>query len=273
MSRVVARFLILLWLLPLNALSQPRTFLTFGIAPQQAATELAKRWTPILQYLTEQTGITLQFKTAKDLSTFQQEMKSGGFDIAFIDAYHYFSFNKSTGYQAFGIEKNAKFLTLVVTRKDSPITRLEDLARKPVAFASPTAVASMQAYTQLKNDNISITPVYVVSMDSVYRSVAKGIFPAGVGESRTLELMGPDIRKQLRMIWTAEPLPPYTFSAHPRVAKSDVEKIQRALIEMTENARGIALLRNVNLKGVVPANDQDFDPVRKLKLISDAPPM
>lgn len=271
MSRVVVRFLILLWLLPLNALSQPRTFLTFGIAPQQAATELAKRWTPILQYLTEQTGVPLQFKTAKDLLTFQQETKSGKFDIAFIDAYHYVRFNKSTGYQAFGIEKNAKFVTAVVTRKDSSITRLEDLAKKPVAFAAPTAVASMQAYTQLKNDNIAITPVYVVSMDSVYRSVAKGIFPAGVGESRTLELMHPGVRKQLRVIWTGEPLPPYTFSAHPRVAKSDVEKIQRALIEMTENARGIALLRKVNLQGVGVAQDQEFDPIRDLRLISDTP--
>lgn len=273
MSRVAARVLILLSLFPLNALSQAKDFLTFGIVPQQAATELAKRWTPILHYLTEQTGITFQFKTAKDLSTFQQEMKSGGFDIAFINAYHYVNFNKTAGYQVFGIERNAKFVTTVVTRKDSPITRLEDLARKPVAFASPTAVASMQAYTQLKNDNIAITPVYVVSMDSVYRSVAKGMFPAGVGESRTLELMDPEVRKQLRVLWTAEPLPPFTFSAHPRVAKSDVEKIQRALVEMGENARGIALLRSVNLKGVVMAGDQDFDPVRKLKLISDTPSM
>ena len=68
---------------------------SFGIGPQQSASELAKRWTPILQYLSEKTGIELQFRTGKDIPTFQEQMRDGGFDFAYINPYHYLLFRKS----------------------------------------------------------------------------------------------------------------------------------------------------------------------------------
>ena len=48
----------------------PAVSYSFGIGPQQSATELAKRWTPVMQYLSEKSGVTLQFTTAKDIPTF-----------------------------------------------------------------------------------------------------------------------------------------------------------------------------------------------------------
>lgn len=246
--------------------------ITFAITPQQAAGELARRWAPIVQYLQEQTGLALQFRTAKDLGTFQNEMRAGVYDIAFINSYYYAQFSKTAGYQAFATERAAKFVGVVIARKDSNLTRLGDLAKKPVAFASPTAVASMQVYTELKEQHINIVPVYVISLDSVYRSVARGMFPAGVGELRTLNSIDPEIRANLKAIWSAPPLPPFTFSAHPRVSRADVEKLQRAMIEMGQNAKGIALLKAVNMKGFEPADEREYDAVRSLKLVADDPP-
>lgn len=267
------RRFVLALLLSVPAWSYAQTTpLTFAIVPQQAAGELARRWAPIVQYLSEQTGLALQFRTAKDLPTFQNEMRNGVYDIAFINSYYYAQFSKTAGYHAFATERAAKFVGVVVAHRDSGLIRLSDLAKKPVAFASPTAVTSMQAYTELKNQQINVMPVYVVSMDSVYRSVAKGMFPAGVGELRTLNSIDPEVRANLRTIWAAPPLPPFTFSAHPRVARADIEKLQRAMIEMSENAKGIALLKAVNMKGIDAADERDYESVRNLRLIADNPP-
>ena len=130
----------------------------------------------------------------------------------------------------------------------------------------------MLAYTQLKAKNIHFSPSYVISMDSVYRAVAKGLFPAGQGEARTFGSMEPEIRDQLRILWSADPMPPFTFSAHPRVPPAVLQKIQKAMLEMADNPEGIELLKAVNMKGIAAAHESDYEAVRKLKLLTLEPP-
>ena len=251
---------------------QAVTHLHFAIVPQQSPRELAKRWGPIIQYISDHTGVALQFQTANSLTTYQQEMKMGLYDISFINAYYYAAFSNEAGYKVFAQEKDAKFVGIMVVRKDSPYQTLEDLDGKQLAFPAPTAVTSMLAYTQLKAKNIHFSPSYVISMDSVYRAVAKGLFPAGQGEARTFGSMEPEIRDQLRILWSADPMPPFTFSAHPRVPPAVLQKIQKAMLEMADNPEGIELLKAVNMKGIAAAHESDYEAVRKLKLLTLEPP-
>ena len=240
----------------------------FAIAPQQSPRELAKRWGPIIQYISEHSGVSLRFQTATSLTAYQHDMKAGLYDISFINAYYYVAYSKDARYQVFAQEKDAKFVGVMVVRKDSPYQKLEDLQGQPLAFPSPTAVTSMLACTQLKENNIKFTPNYVISMDSVYRSVAKGLFSAGQGEMRTFGSMVPEVRDQLRILWSSEPMPPFTFSVHPRVPKENVQKIQKVMVEMENTEEGRELLKGINMKGIAIAHDSEYEPVRKRKLLT-----
>lgn len=248
------------------------TLLRFAITPQQSPRELAKRWGPIIQYISDRSGVPLQFQTANGLSTYQQEMKAGVYDISFINAYYYAAFSKDAGYKVFAQEKDAKFVGIMVVRKDSPYQTLEELAGKQLALPGPTAVTSLLAYTHLKANNIDFSPNYVISMDSVYRAVAKGLFPAGQGEMRTFGSMEPEIRDQLRILWSADPMPPFTFSAHPRVPEAALQKIQQAMLAMADDPEGRELLKTINMKGIAVAQDSEYEAVRKLKLLTPEPP-
>ncbi len=112
----------LLWCGNACAAEALTTVYSFGIGPQQSATELAKRWTPILQYLSEKSGLVLQFRTAKDISTFQHQMRDGVFDFAYINPYHYLLFRKSAGYTAFAHEKDGKLIGVLPFREATPQT-------------------------------------------------------------------------------------------------------------------------------------------------------
>lgn len=249
------------------------TSLRFAIVPQQSPRELAKRWGPIIQYISEHSGVPLQFQTANGLSTYQQEMKAGLYDISFINAYYYVAFSKEAGYKVFAQEKDAKFVGVMVVRKDSPYQTLAELEGKQLAFPGPTAVTSMLAYTHLKARNIDFSVNYVISMDSVYRAVAKGLFVAGQGETRTFGSMEPEIRDQLRILWSAEPMPPFTFSAHPRVPQASLQKIKQAMLKMADDPKGLELLKAINMKGFAAAQDSEYEAVRKLKLLTlESPP-
>jgi len=239
----------------------------FGIGPTQSSTELAKRWTPIMQYLAEKSGVPLQFKTAKDIPTFQQQMREGIYDFAYINPYHYLLYNKSSGYTAFAREKDGKLVGVLVVKKDGPIQDVSQLNGKAIACPSANALAATWLpMHMLREKNITVTPQYVNSMDSVYRSVAKGLFPAGGGEMRTLGTIDPEVKTQLRILWTSEALPPFTFTAHSRVPKEIVDKVQKAMDQMDTNPQGRALLKANNFKGMEPADDADYDAMRKMNI-------
>lgn len=239
----------------------------FGIGPTQSSTELAKRWTPIMQYLTEKSGVPLHFKTAKDIPTFQEQMRDGTYDFVYINPYHYLLYHKSSGYAAFAREKDGKLVGVLLVKKDGPIQDVSQLNEKTIAFPTANALAATWLPVHmLREKNITVTPQYVNSMDSVYRSVAKGLFPAGGGEMRTLGAIDPEVQNQLRILWTSEALPPFTFVVHPRVPKEVVAKVQKAMDQMHTNPQGLALLKANNFKGIEPAEDADYDAMRKMNI-------
>ena len=73
------------------------SILRFGVVPQQSATKLAKQWVPLLNYLSEKTGHTIHFATAKDIPTFEQRCANGEYDLAYMNPYHYVVFHESPG--------------------------------------------------------------------------------------------------------------------------------------------------------------------------------
>jgi phosphonate transport system substrate-binding protein len=220
-----------------------------------------------MQHLSQKTGYDLQFVTGPDILTFQQQMQKGVFDFAFINPVHYTRYRESAGYDAFARQQDAKLVGIIVVKADSAVADLRDLDHQTMAFPGPTALAAtaLQMNHLVKNQ-IVVNPTYLSSMDAVYSAVARGLYMAGGGETRTFESLDPTVRKDLRILWRAEPLPPHPFSAHPRVPKSVVTDVQHAMVEMGTTPEGKQLLRAIRFTGIEAVTDQDYDDVRSLGL-------
>ena len=176
--------------------------LQFCILPQQSPTELAKRWTPVLQYLSQAAEMELHLKTAKDITTYQQTVMDGQCDIAYLSPNSYVAASKAGGYLAFAKEKGGKSFALLVARKGGPITKLSQLKGHTLAFASKTAfMATILPVMHLQDEKINFSTQYIISIDSVYRAVARGLFAAGGAEARTFGALEPEIRDQLTVLW------------------------------------------------------------------------
>lgn len=240
---------------------------SFAIPPQQSQEEIVRRWTPIVEHLSNVTGVSLTLASGKDLPTFQSDMKSGAFDFAFVNPVHYAKFHDAAGYEAFARQQNAQLVGIIVVKKDSPFQTLEDIKGQNMAFPAPTAVAAtilpMNRLTML---GIDVTPVYVSTMDNVYSAVARGLHAVGGGEKRTFESQDGTIRNDLRILWATPPFPAFTFSAHPRVPKEVVARVQRAMVELNNSEQGKTLLKAVRFSGIEVAADEDYNDIRKLKI-------
>lgn len=263
--RILWVWSILLFAISTSASDKPYSF---GVVPQQSAKQLARLWTPIFQYIERNSGVKLQFATAKNIPEFEKRLSAGVYDFAYMNPYHFTVFNQDPGYRSLLVRIDQPIKGIVVVRKDSPLTSLEDLAGESLAFPSPAAfAASVLPRAQLSQQQISYTPRYVSSHDSVYLNVAKGIFPAGGGVKRTFNNTKPEVKAQLKVLWTTKPYTPHAIAFHPRVNNADYEEVQRAFIAMSTTEEGKALLKSLKIKvGLREAQDTDWDDVRGLGL-------
>jgi phosphonate transport system substrate-binding protein len=243
--------------------------LSFAIVPQQSASKLARTWAPILDYLAQETGLAFEFRTAPDIPEFEARLAAGEYDIAYMNPLHYTVFSKTPGYRAFAKAREKRIRGILVVRKDSRIRSPTELDGATIAFPAPGAfAASVLTRAYLAGEGIAFTPRYVSSHDSVYRAVAKGLYPAGGGVLRTFDSMEPDIREQLRVLWTTQGYTPHAFAAHPRVPSDAAERLARAMVEMDANETGRALLGSLSVSGFETATDGDWDDVRSLGIQS-----
>ncbi|MDN3609942.1 phosphate/phosphite/phosphonate ABC transporter substrate-binding protein [Vibrio ostreicida] len=241
--------------------------ITFGIVPQQSAVTLAKNWGPILKHLSDQTGYNIVFRTAKNIPEFEQRVLNGEYDIAYMNPYHYTVFHQKPGYQAFAKQKDKKIRGIVVAKKDGDITELKQLDGQTVVFPSPAAfAASVVPRSSLKAMGINITPQYVSSHDSVYLNVSKDLFPAGGGIERTLNNTNAAVRDDIKVLWRTPGYTPHAFATHPDMPQEVSDKVANALVSLNNSPQGKDLLVRIKFKGIEPAQNSDWDDVRKLNI-------
>ncbi|WP_053062192.1 phosphate/phosphite/phosphonate ABC transporter substrate-binding protein [Desulfovibrio sp. TomC] len=244
--------------------SQPPV-IVFGIVPQHASVELARQWGPFLTYLEGKTGLSLVFETATDIPTFEERLDAGRYDVVYCNPADYVQRSSVPGYRAFAREAGVRLQGLVVVPRDSPVTRLDELAGATLAFPAPLAfAATLLPLAHFKTQGLAVTPSYVATHDSVYMAVARGYFPAGGGIRRTFDNSPPDIRQTLRIIWESPPYTPHPLAAHPRVPAEAVARLRAALVAMGNDAAGQEILARMHFSGFEAGVDADWDDVRQL---------
>lgn len=270
----MARFTMLAWLFFLlllglfsyqvNAGTLEKHY-TFGIVPQQSASELVRRWTPLLRYVQRAYGITLTFETAPDIPEFERRLARGEYDFAYMNPYHYTIFSQKPGYKAFARQENKRLTGILVVRKDSVLNTLTDLRGADIAFPAPAAfAATVIPRAVMARKGVEHKAFFVRSHDSVYRNVARGFMVAGGGIERTLNTVDPEVRNQLRVLWRSDGYTPHAFAAHPRIAQDAVAKVAHALIAAKQTDEGREVLSHIDFEGVTPAKDTDWDQIRAL---------
>jgi len=241
---------------------------SFGIVPQSNGSKLSKLWSPILQYLEENSDIDLRFSTARNIKTFEKRVDSGKYDFVYMNPYHYTKFHQTQGYSAFAKAKKKRLKGIMVVKKDSPYQSMKDLDNSELAFPSNAFAANLVPRAVLTKSNLSFSAKYVSSHDSVYRNIARGRYPAGGGVMRTFNNTSPEFKDKLRILWKSDGYTPHAFAAHPRVPQHLVTKLQKALLLMENDPKGKALLKKIRLKGIEKGVDGEWDDVRALNIQS-----
>lgn len=242
--------------------------LRVGVVPQFELRRINTVWTPLLERLSHDTGLSFQLDIAPSIPAFEQSLNAGQYDLAYMNPYQFIVARKRQGYEALVRDHGADLSGIIVVALDSPITSVAMLDGKTVAFPSPNAMgAALLPRAELaRKFHVSITEKYVRTHSSVYLSVALGTVDAGAGILSTFELLEPQIKSRLRILHETGHTPPHPFAAHPRVPAALRHRIAQAFLALATEPAGAELLAEIPMKRAGPAQSDDYAGLSRLGL-------
>ncbi|MFH0709731.1 MAG: phosphate/phosphite/phosphonate ABC transporter substrate-binding protein [Pseudomonadota bacterium] len=239
--------------------------LTFGVVPQQSPMKLMQDWKPIIDYLEKATGDKITLKVERSIPEFEKVLYSGGYDIAYMNPYHYVVAHKKQGYIA-SVRDEKNLVGILVVRKESGLRDISMLKGKQFLFPAPDAFAAtlLTKYELLKKYNIDVDHKeqfrYVNSHDSVYKGVARGIGDVGGGIQRTLEnLNDPEAKEALIILYKTKAYPSHPFAIKPSISDRTKAKLRKALLATPED-----LLEDLSIKHLIKIEDSEYDSIRDI---------
>ena len=241
---------------------------TVGVVPQFEVKRLHKIWRPILDQLEQQTGLKFTIKGSPTIPDFENEFMVGKFDFAYMNPYHIMLANDMEGYIPLTRDIGRSLKGVMVVRKDSGITKVEELNNRQIAFPSPNALGASLLIRQELVDkfHINVKPSYVKTHDSVYLSVALRQSSAGGGVQATFNRQQPAIRDLLHIIHRTSKVSPHPFAVHPRVPLEVRKKVQNAMLALGKSETGRQLLGLIPVRKVGSASIADYAPLREMGL-------
>ena len=241
---------------------------TIGVVPQFDARRTQKIWTPIIKRLEAETGLSFKLVGSPDIPEFEKAFTVGKYDFAYMNPYHLIVANGSQGYTPIVRDIGRKLYGIIVVKKDSPITSVEQLDGKMIALPAPNALgAALIPRTEFATKfNIKPDYNYVKSHTSVYLNVLLGQAAAGGGVQKTFSQQKPEISDNLRVLYETTKVSPHPITVHPRVSAKVSQQVKDAFLKMAKSEADIKLLQKIPMKKLGIAKLSDYEELREMGL-------
>ncbi len=243
----------------------------FGVIPRDNPRILYEKYQPLLDYLSEKTPYQYELTLRKKYEEAVTALGNGEIDIALFGPLTYLEAHAKYGAVCIlkpkGIDGHAAYKSVIITKKDSNISKISELKGKTVAFAaSKSTSGNLIPRYLLANSGIHLKDLaqYVNFdyHDSVVKAVLKGQYDAGaVRDSVARKYM----KLGLDVIATSDAIPtgPLVVSKRFMPAVEDIKKALLALNPNDANSQKVLKRLDDDLKnGFVEVSDSDYADIR-----------
>src|SRR5215468_3697352 len=122
---------------------QPQSVLRVSAIPDEAPTELQRKFAPLGKYLEKQTGMKVEFVPVTDYAAVVEALATGRLDMAWLGGFTFVQTKLKTNGTAIPIvqrQEDAAFISRFITAQPD-IKSLADLKGKTFAFGSPSSTS------------------------------------------------------------------------------------------------------------------------------------
>ncbi len=248
--------------------------LILAVHPYLPADELLEKFTPIANYLSLQTGKTVEVRIGSSYAEHIQYIGQNKVDIAYMGPASYVKMLSQYGSKPvlarLEIKGKPWFQGNIITRKDSGITSLDDLKGKRIAFGDPASTMSyIVPHYMMYQAGVFSDPAskhqFLYSHNNVALGVLSGDFDAGAVKPAVFAKFE---AKGLRIIAKTPRISEHLFVTRSNLPAAQVDKLRHIMLNMSTSAAGLAALHAIkkSVTGLVKADATDYDNLRKIIL-------
>ena len=253
-----------------------------SIIPDTNKEEIAKRYTPLLTYLTEKTGIHFHLIYSGSYKEHSNKFLKREVDLAYFGGYTYVNAHKNVQAEPMVFrDTDERFNSVVLVKKSNPAKTLSDLKNTNFSFGSELSTSGhlMPRYffssQNIKPETFFKKIIYSGSHSKTAELVASGEVNAGVANAEIINRMLKDGRlskQTVRILWTSPPYPDYVWAIQSNINNETKNAIKDAFLSLNyENKEDAAILTNIGAKYFLPATHENFivleDTIHKLNLL------
>lgn len=227
---------------------------------------------PLVDHLNRGLGdAEIRLETSSSYAAFDEKLRTRKLDLALPNPYQALQ-GIAAGYRVFAKVRNDEdFRGIILVRKDSHITDLQQLKGRAVSYPAPTALAATMLPQWLFHSHglkvgRDIESRYVGSQESSIMNLYQGNTAAAATWPppwRALARERPEVAAALEIRWQTEALPNNALLARDDVPESVVTRLLELLVTMDQSPEGRTLLAAAEIEGFEPANESTYAPVRK----------
>lgn len=238
--------------------------------PDEAPTELQRKFAPLGAYLAKATGMEVKFVPVTDYAATVEGLAAGTLDLVWYGGFTFVQARRRTG-TAIPIvqrEEDAHFHSKFIVPTSSKAKTLADLKGASFAFGSVSSTSGhlMPRYWLLKNgidpDKDFAKVAFSGAHDVTAKWVEAGKVDAGVlNESiwaKLLEEKKIDTRK-VRVLWTTPDYHDYNWTVRGNLDPKVVEKLRAAFLALDpSNPEHKAILDLQRAKRFIPSSPENY---------------
>jgi phosphonate transport system substrate-binding protein len=231
-------------LLGVSAAHAQANVLRVSAIPDEAPTELQRKFKPLGEYLKAKTGMDVQFTPVSDYAAVVEGLATKKIDLAWLGGFTFVQAKLRTEGQVLPIVQRAedeKFTSRFIVPIDSPIKTIADLKGHTFAFGAPSSTSgSLMPRYFLQTQGIDAskdfkTVAFSGAHDATVAFVASGRAEAGVLNAsvmdKLVEAHNPNAEK-VRVLATTPPFFDYNWTVRPGMDPVLVKKLTDAFLAL-----------------------------------------
>lgn len=228
--------------------------LVFGFLPFISVEQLVFRFTPLVNYLSENLKVPVRIETAPDFVEFARRThEESRYDILFTAPHFFTRASQKADYRLIASVDSPEMWAVIVVPKQSRIHTLQDLKGKRLATVPPLGLATLLVRKTLFEAGIDpdvdidlvITPTHDASLLSAYH----GVTDASALMQPPFEAASIKVRDSMRIIAKTESTPHIPISVAPWLSDACATEIKDLLVRMESTPEGRTVLEHNRFTG------------------------
>ena len=254
---------------PQHLLAQQAVY-RFSPVNQWDIPKTAAYWNPIIQYISQQSGVQLELKigrTSADTTAYVLAQ-----EVEFVFSNHLFSPERDKlGWKVFGRRTGPALQGQIAVLDNSPIRTIEELSKEDMVFAGPEAFVGYRVpQAELLNRGVEVNAVFAGNQNAAFAQLLAGKAKAVGSNSALIDGFTEKQGAKFRVLWTSESYLDLALMASSKVSTKDVRAVSNAFVTMHKSKAGALILKQASESvGMDPnshfllATDKDYESYRR----------